>query len=182
MISKNVIATLIAGLLAGCTYHPPVYPITQTQFTLSDRDASQAGQAPPVADRVDSARIAAARSEPQNWLTYYGAYDGQRFSALDQIDAGNVRSLRPAWIFQAGVIGPIASPATYALEAAPLVVDGVMYFSGWDGYVWALDAASGQILWRFRQAIPFDVQRQSRRCRRAGQSLLRQPEWSPDRP
>jgi alcohol dehydrogenase (cytochrome c) len=158
MLTERLLAAAAAAaLLAGCAYRPPVYPVTQTQFGLSDRDATQARQAPPVADRVDGARLVNARAEPQNWLTYYGAYDGQRFSALDQINTGNVRALRPAWVFQAGVIGPIASPATYALEAAPIVVDGVMYLSGWDGYVWALDAASGQTLWRFRQAIPFDT-------------------------
>lgn len=38
-------------------------------------------------------------------------------------------------MFQAGVIGLVATPATYALEAAPIVVGGVMFLSGWDGYV-----------------------------------------------
>src|SRR3712207_8334770 len=51
---------------------------------------------------------------------YYGAYDGQRFSPLSQIDATNVRSLRSAWVFEAGVIGLIASPALYSLEATPI--------------------------------------------------------------
>ena len=36
-------------------------------------------------------RILNARSEPQNWLTYYGAYDGQRYSPLDQINKENVK-------------------------------------------------------------------------------------------
>ena len=35
------------------------------------------------------------RSEPQNWLTYYGAYDGQRYSPLDQITKENVSKLKP---------------------------------------------------------------------------------------
>jgi alcohol dehydrogenase (cytochrome c) len=60
-------------------------------------------------------------------------------------------------VFQAGVIGLVATPASYAFEAAPIVVDGVMYLSGWDGYVWAIDAASGKEYWRYRHAIPLDV-------------------------
>jgi alcohol dehydrogenase (cytochrome c) len=60
-------------------------------------------------------------------------------------------------VFQAGVIGLIATPATYAFEAAPIVVDGVMFISGWDGYVWALDATNGKLLWRYRYAVPLDV-------------------------
>jgi alcohol dehydrogenase (cytochrome c) len=68
-----------------------------------------------------------------------------------------VRNLRPAWSFQAGVIGLIATPASYAFEAAPIVVDGVMYVSGFDGYVWALDAATGRLFWQYRHAVPLDV-------------------------
>lgn len=58
---------------------------------------------------------------------------------------------------QAGVIGLVATPATYALEAAPIVIDGVMFLSGWDGYVWALDVETGKVFWRYRHAIPLDV-------------------------
>jgi alcohol dehydrogenase (cytochrome c) len=60
-------------------------------------------------------------------------------------------------VFQAGVIGLVATPATYSFEAAPIVVDGVMFVSGWDGYVWALDATTGTLLWQYRHAIPLDV-------------------------
>ena len=51
------------------------------------------GSAPPVVKGVTYERILNAREEPQNWLTYYGAYDGQRYSPLDQINTENVRRL-----------------------------------------------------------------------------------------
>jgi len=148
--------SLLALVCAACAHHP-TYPLTEHAQLFNDMDATERHSAPNAAARVTGDRIANARKEPQNWLTYYGAYDGQRYSALDQIDASNVKSLRPAWVFQAGAIGLIANPATYAFEAAPIVVDGVMYLSGWDGYVWALDAVSGEVLWRYRHAIPLDV-------------------------
>src|SRR5918912_1163070 len=85
-------------------------------------------------------RIPEARSEPQNWLTYYGAYDGQRYSPLDQINTENVKRLAPAWVFQAGSVGMLSGASTYSFEASPIVVDGVMFVSGWDGWVWAIDA------------------------------------------
>ncbi|HYC58721.1 MAG TPA: PQQ-dependent dehydrogenase, methanol/ethanol family [Thermoanaerobaculia bacterium] len=113
--------------------------------------------APDVTRTVDFTRIRNARSEPQNWLTYYGAYDGQRYSTLDQIDTSNVRQLRPAWQFQFGVIGLVPNPATYSFEAAPIVVDGVMFVSGWDGYVWAIDATDGSLLWQYKHSIPLDT-------------------------
>src|ERR687886_782732 len=102
------------------------------------------GSAPAVTGGVTYERILNARSEPQNWLTYYGAYDGQRYSPLDQVNTENVKRLAPAWVFQAGSQGIHAGPSTYAFEAAPLVVDGIMYVSGWDGWVWCLDARTGE--------------------------------------
>jgi alcohol dehydrogenase (cytochrome c) len=113
--------------------------------------------APPVVAGVTYERILEARSEPENWLTYYGAYDGQRYSPLDQINTENVKRIGPAWIFQAGTSGIIAGASTYSFEAAPLVVDGVMFVSGWDGWVWALDAKTGVEIWRYKHAVPFDV-------------------------
>ncbi|HYQ63365.1 PQQ-dependent dehydrogenase, methanol/ethanol family [Actinophytocola sp.] len=113
--------------------------------------------APPVVRDVDYDRILNARSEPHNWLTYYGAYNGQRYSPLDQINTENVKRIGPAWIFQAGASGIIAGASTYSFEAAPIVVDGIMFLSGWDGWVWALDAKTGVEIWRYKHAVPFDV-------------------------
>ncbi|GGN63752.1 alcohol dehydrogenase [Streptomyces albiflavescens] len=113
--------------------------------------------APPVVAGVDYERILNAREEPQNWLTYYGAYNGQRYSPLDQVNTENVKRIGPAWVFQAGTTGLIAGASTYSFEAAPIVVDGVMFLSGWDGWVWALDAKTGVEIWRYKHAVPFDV-------------------------
>lgn len=115
------------------------------------------GSAPPVVADVTYERILDARSEPENWLTYYGAYNGQRYSPLDQINTENVARIRPAWIFQAGASGMMAGQSTYAFEACPIVVDGVMFVSGWDGWLWALDAKTGEEFWRYKHAVPFDV-------------------------
>jgi alcohol dehydrogenase (cytochrome c) len=113
--------------------------------------------APPVVRDMTYERILDARSEPENWLTYYGAYNGQRYSPLDQINTENVKRIGPAWIFQAGTTGMIAGASTYSFEAAPIVVDGIMFLSGWDGWVWALNARTGQEIWRYKHATPFDV-------------------------
>jgi alcohol dehydrogenase (cytochrome c) len=136
----------------------PHWPVTQAPVPFDRQgDAAQRGHAPTVADAVTFERLTRARSEPNNWLTYYGAYDGQRFSALDQINAGNVARLRPAWVFQSAPIGLLATPPSYSFEAAPIVVDGIMYVSGFDGHVWAIDAATGEELWHYRHAIPLDI-------------------------
>jgi alcohol dehydrogenase (cytochrome c) len=46
---------------------------------------------------------------------------------------------------------------TYSMKAAPIVVDGVMFLTGYDGWVWALDAATGHELWRYKHASPYDI-------------------------
>src|SRR5437667_12499525 len=71
--------------------------------------------------QVTSDRLVNAAREPQQWLTYSGSYNGQRFSPLDQIDVGNVQRLALQWVFQTGVRG--------SHETTPLVIDDLMYFT-----------------------------------------------------
>ena len=42
--------------------------------------------AAPAAAQVTPERLANAAAEPQQWMMYSGAYDGTRFSPLDQIN------------------------------------------------------------------------------------------------
>jgi len=80
--------------------------------------------------------------EPKSdWTTYHGSLSGNRYSSLEQINSGNVNRLALRWMF------PI--PSSPRLEATPVVVDGVMYVTGWNE-VWALDATTGQQIWVFR--------------------------------
>ncbi|HEV3050098.1 MAG TPA: hypothetical protein VGX50_07310, partial [Longimicrobium sp.] len=118
---RSVSLVAAALVLAACASPRPNYPVTRTATPIPAWNEAVRGSAPNVAAGVTGDRIARARGEPQNWLTYYGAYDGQRYSTLDQIDAGNVSRLRPAWNFQFAPVGLIATPATYSFEAAPIV-------------------------------------------------------------
>jgi alcohol dehydrogenase (cytochrome c) len=124
--ARILMAAAACMTLAGC--YPselgPKWPITQQQQSFDELDAALAEAAPPVADAVTGERIARARSEPHNWLTYYGTYDGHRFSSLNQINKANVANLRPEWQFQVAPLGLLAAPATYSFEAAPIVVLG----------------------------------------------------------
>src|SRR5262245_12444862 len=61
-----------------------------------------------------------AQPKPGTWPTYNGNLSGNRFSALDQINASTVRSLTPKWMFT-------IHGAPRPLQMTPLVVDGVMY-------------------------------------------------------
>ena len=63
-----------------------------------------------------------ANPEDGNWLSIRRTYDGWGYSPLDQITSGNVKSLRPVWIFSTG--------ETKVHESAPLVNNGVMFEIG----------------------------------------------------
>jgi alcohol dehydrogenase (cytochrome c) len=78
-----------------------------------------------------------------DWPHYGGSPYSWRYSALDQINTSNVKSLTPAWMFQTG---------DYAenLQATPIVVDGVMYLITAQAHVFALDAATGREIWNYR--------------------------------
>ena len=67
-------------------------------------------------------RLLHADREPQNWLTYSGNYNGQRYSPLDQITPANVKNLELQWVFQVRNLG-----AADKFEATPIVADGIMY-------------------------------------------------------
>jgi len=107
---------------------------------LKGRDASRTAAAP-LAGGLAYERLVNARAEPQNWLHYWGDFQGTHYSALKEITASNVRGLQASWAIQL--------PGSSTLEATPLVVDGVMYTSGQPGTVVALDARTGRQVWRY---------------------------------
>ncbi len=99
--------------------------------------------AQPIGDGVSFERLKNANRESQNWLMYWGDYQGLHYSPLEQITPANARTLQTAWAM------PV--PGTTTLEVTPVVVDGVMYVtSGGDPLtVLALDARSGRQIWRY---------------------------------
>jgi alcohol dehydrogenase (cytochrome c) len=62
-----------------------------------------------AAAQVPYSRLLKPESEPFNWLTYSGNYQGHRFSPLSQITPQNVARLKPAWVYQ--IEGRVASKA-----------------------------------------------------------------------
>lgn len=87
--------------------------------------------------------------EPENWLLYRRTYDGMGYSPLDQIDTDNVSNLVPAWTFATGI--------TEGHQAPPIVNDGVMFITTPGAQVIALDARTGEQIWRYRRQLPFDL-------------------------
>jgi quinohemoprotein ethanol dehydrogenase len=92
----------------------------------------------------DAAR--GADTEARDWPLNGRTFDARHFSPLRQIDASNVATLGLAWEFDGFVVRGRTHRGN---EASPLLSDGVMYFSGPWSVVYALDARSGQLLWKY---------------------------------
>ena len=82
------------------------------------------------------------KADPRNWLTYHGAYNGQRHSKLAQIHKGNVGQLAPRWMY--------AIRDANRLESVPVVVDGIMYVSQ-PNEIYAIDGRTGRIIWDYHR-------------------------------
>lgn len=86
---------------------------------------------------------------PSDWLLPRRTYDGTAYSPLSQINTSNIKTLKPVWSFSTGV--------TEAHEAPPIVNNGVMFVATPQAQVIALDARTGEQLWRFKHPIPDDM-------------------------
>ena len=87
--------------------------------------------------------------EPENWLMYRGTYDSQGYSPLDQINTENVAGLKPVWSFSTGM--------REGHQAPPVVNNGAMFVTTPNNHVLALDAQSGELLWRYERDLPEDL-------------------------
>ena len=87
--------------------------------------------------------------EAGNWLLYRRTYDGHGFSPLRQINTDNVKDLVPVWTFATGVVE--------GHEAPPMVNNGVMFVTTPGMQVLALNAATGDLIWRYKEKLPADL-------------------------
>src|SRR6266403_72458 len=87
----------------------------------------------------------ASRPEQQDWPAYGGAPENNHYSALAQINRSNVKRLAVAWSFDTQEDG--------VLQASPIIVAGVLYGLTPTQKVFALDAATGKLLWKFDSGI-----------------------------
>jgi len=78
---------------------------------------------------------------PTDWPTY--GHDLQRtFHGVTTLTPSSVQTLAPAWFF----------PTGDAVTANPIVVNGTVYFGSWDGFFYAVDAATGAERWQIGRA------------------------------
>jgi alcohol dehydrogenase (cytochrome c) len=83
-----------------------------------------------------------AQENAGEWLMYGRDYRNWRYSPLSEVTPQNVDKLKPVWAMSTG--GQFGG-----LEATPLFRDGVLYFTADYGRVFAVDAKTGNIIWRY---------------------------------
>jgi quinoprotein glucose dehydrogenase len=87
-----------------------------------------------------------------DWAHFGGDIGDTKYTALDQINAGNIKRLKVVW--RAPALDPVFRAENPSLvlsnnfRNAPLVVGGVMYVSNLAGKVEARDPANGKVIWR----------------------------------
>jgi len=93
-------------------------------------------------------------SEPQsanagNWLQYGGDYSNQRHSPITELSPENIDDLNFSWGFPTGTSGQFAM--------SPLIYDGIMYVTSSYNRLFALDARTGEMYWRYDHPQPDDL-------------------------
>ena len=117
---------------------------------------------------------------PSNDWPMHGRTEGEtRFSPLSRINADTAKTLGLAWSFD--------TDTTRGLEATPIVTDGVLYTTGSWSVVFAIDARTGKLLWKWDPEVPRAVggegllRRRQPRRRRASRPRLRRHARRPAR-
>lgn len=86
-------------------------------------------------------RSLADENQTQDWPAYGRTHNERRFSPLIAMDTNTVSNLKVDWY--------IDLPNDRGLVSTPLVIDGVMYFTGTANIVRAVDATSGKMIWTY---------------------------------
>ena len=117
-------------------------PPPQTHFT--HEGAAGRGGGPVTADMLKK-----SPSDPSSWLHFGGNYASWRHSPIKALTPASLKNLRVAWMLQTGV--PVQ------LEVSPIVYDGILYATSSHNRLFALDAVTGKLIWRYDHQMPGDL-------------------------
>ena len=98
---------------------------------------------------VTDEHLLRAPSNPEEWLLYGGDYANLRHSPIDDITSDNAAKLQVAWAFPTGT--------SQQFEVSPTVYDGIMYVTTSYNRIFALNAETGEIYWRYDHQQPADL-------------------------
>src|SRR5258705_3881894 len=127
-------ALAAAPLLGGVTFTLQAAQAANTEVPVGSTAHAQAGK---------------VRGTATEWLSYSGDKASSKYSPLIQISGNNFNCLRTAWTWRSAEeeVAKANHLKTWAWEATPLMVGGVLYVSTSLSQVAAIDAATGQTRW-----------------------------------
>ena len=97
------------------------------------------------ANSEQSEANAKAAEKSVDWPVYGGSPENNHYSSLAQINRTNVKQLAVAWSFDTDEEG--------GLQTSPIIVNGVLYGITPTQKVFALDAATGKLKWKFDSGV-----------------------------
>ena len=95
--------------------------------------------------------LAVTAQAQQGWTVYGGDPGNTRYSTLTQINPGNVKNLKVAWVLQLGSLR--------SQESTPLVIGDTLYVTSSHGpkNVFAVEAKTGVVRWRYSPDVPAGI-------------------------
>lgn len=108
-----------------------------------------AALAAPTWQNVTDERLLNAAKNPNDWLIYGKDYNATRFSSLKQINTSNVKKLKLEYSYSLGTLE--------GQQLTPIVNNGIMILSVSNQWVEAVDAKTGERMWRHDLKLPADI-------------------------
>jgi len=138
-----------AGVLVYAAFNDPQ--------TVDGRFAASAGPQPANAN--------AGAGDPADWSAYGRTQEGTRYSPLRQITPDNVKNLQVAWTFRTGDMKGPSDPVEITDEVTPVKIGDLLYLCSPHQKLFALDAKTGTLKWRFDPGLRTDPSFQHVTCR-----------------
>ncbi len=98
---------------------------------------------------VSNALLEEGLANPEHWLQYGGSYQNDRHSPITELSPANIDKLQFAWGFPTGTTGQFS--------VSPVIYDGIMYVTSSYNRIFALNAATGEMYWRYDHPQPTDL-------------------------
>ena len=111
----------------------------------SENDVTKSSETASVSSTAEAPETVLIPVE-ENWSKHGRTNSEQRYSPLTQINPENIKDLGLEWYFD--------FDTKRGQEATPIVIDGVIYVSTAWSKVFAIDALSGKLIWKYDPEVP----------------------------
>ncbi|MFM0500728.1 glucose/quinate/shikimate family membrane-bound PQQ-dependent dehydrogenase [Paraburkholderia caffeinilytica] len=111
------------------------------------------------------ANVASTGIDASDWPAYGRNQEGTRYSPLQQITPENVKNLQVAWTFRTGDMKGPNDPVEITNEVTPIKIGDLLYLCSPHQILFALDAKTGTLKWKFDPELKADPSFQHVTCR-----------------